>query len=343
MLDTVTENPDLMFSATASIRELQSAYFKIQVRKRVTADGGKSIMAIEGSPSQAPTRKPASSTFNLSDLAASPAANGLPAPAPIAKSPLFGERASSFWAPPLPTIVQTTLPKFEQPQIKAKNSKPLSGMTNPATEKTGLFSLPGVGIVTPFVSPPAPSTSKTPFPEVEQPKDKLEDVNPKTDEWILNAMKQKDISAPVLNVIASIRNIRAQPETLINQADDSSSDDESGSESESSGASESDEKVLEGAEIGKEAVGTMSRQFASLGTQNQKPFVFKSDSVSKGAPVFPVLGPLKKGKQPQIMRFKAREKPDPSAPHCKFKYLSITTPGSWYDRLSFEVRKNHRT
>lgn len=335
MLDTVTENPDLMFSATASIRELQSAYFKMQVRKRVTADGGKSIMAIEGSPSQAPTYKPASSTFNLSGFAASPAANGLPAPAPIAKSPSFGGLAS---APPLPTIVQTTLPKFEQPQTKVENSKPLSRMKTPATEKTGLFSLPGVGIITPFVSPPAPSISQTPVPEVEQPKDKLEDSKTKTDEWILNAMKQKGVLAPGLDVIASIRNRRAQPETLTAQADDPLSDDESESESESSGTSASDEKALEGAEAGKEAVETMSRQFASLGTENQKPFTFKFDSVPKGPPVFPVLGPLKKGKQPSPMRFKVREELDPSPPHCKLKYQSITTPGSWYERLSFEVR-----
>lgn len=81
----------------------------------------------------------------------------------------------------------------------------------------------------------------------------------------------------------------------------------------------------------------MSRQFASLGTDTQKPFTFKIDRGSTGAPVFPVFETLKKGTRPTTLSpFKERQELD--ADKRTNRYQSINAGSSLYKRLSFEVR-----
>lgn len=233
MLDTITENPDQPIAAKTSLHELQSAYVKMQARKRVTADGGKSIMAVEGSPNQALTYKQEESKFNLSGFGTSPATNG------FSKQGL----AASFWAPPTPTITQQPLskPLFEtekpvtettglfgspnagpaksfvapsvpenwQPKTKVF-SKPLLETSNPATEKSVSLSLPVGGVFTRVVAPPTPQVTPEPFPTVEKPQVKAEEPkskvefegsNSKVDNWIREVPKPEASATSASRVV----------------------------------------------------------------------------------------------------------------------------------------------
>lgn len=277
MLDTVTINADQLLTATTSIRELQSAYFKMQVRKRVTADGGKSIMAVDGPQSQAIVEKPEKpkSTCNFSGFAAPPTANSfpkgglatslvpLPAPTipqqslpnipsettrPIAETTrLFGFSnigpTKSFVAPPFP--------ESWQPQKKSKSSKPVIETAKPATEKSVLPNFPGTPVI--FSAPPpmpkvVPSPIPTYFPTYEKPQHKTEAPKPKVeapeskskvDNWIRDVPKPETSGTTTPRVIAQISTKRIAAKQVKNPVERTESSDDS-LESESEGEGESD-------------------------------------------------------------------------------------------------------
>ncbi|KAE9967994.1 hypothetical protein EG327_011238 [Venturia inaequalis] len=374
MLDTVTKDPDQPLSATTSIRELQSAYFKMQVRKRVTADGGKSIMAVEGSQSQALTCKPEKPKANLSGFGASPAANSLSKEAlaasiwasldpnmaqqslsrpllevakPVAKTTgLFDSTkigaAKPFVAPPVP--------EQWQPKTKIEYSKPVSETEKPVTKKPALFSPPGLGTITLFAVSPIPSpTAEKPQMEAEELKSRgeAEDSKSKVDNWIRDVPEPKANGTPATRVIAPIRTKRITPKQLtpLIQGVDSSEESlksESEKETHDSDSSTSDDKAPNEADPEPEtdAIETLSRHLANLETTSQTPSPFNLPTESKGPPLFPALEPLKKGTQPTTLSpFKERQELD--ANNCIDKYQSITAGSSWYKRLSFEEIRMH--
>ncbi|TID22995.1 Mannosyl-oligosaccharide alpha-1-2-mannosidase [Venturia nashicola] len=348
MLDTVTENPDQLLTATTSIRELQSAYVKMQVRKRVTADGGKSIMAVEGSQSQPITYNPERPKFKLSGFGASPAVNGLPQQG----------LGASFGAP---TTAQQSLsePHFKKAKpvnettglfgpSKMSSTKPSVAPPLPANWQTktkiteAATDLPGVGAVAPIVPPATPRAAPLTLPVVENSQIKPEELKSKVDNWIRDVPKPETSGAPTSRAIARIGHKwnaqrLAKPIKGVDSSEESF-ESESESESEDSDSSASDDKATDQAEVGQQVVETMSRQFASLETASEKPFTFNFNSATEGPPVFPALEPLQKGIRPaNLSPFKQREELDAS--DKLIRYQSITAGSSWYKRLSFEVRK----
>ncbi|QDS68924.1 hypothetical protein FKW77_008310 [Venturia effusa] len=359
MLDTVTENPGRAFAATTSLRELQSAYFKMQVRKRMTADGGKSIMAVEGSENLVLVSKSGQPKTNSSSFGAAPVMIGIqkeglaasyrappapsiapqslskPLPGALMPEPetvgLFGSPktglATNFVAPPVP--------EHWQPKAKVEYSKPLFESTPPAIESTSLVTLPAAGVVTPFVVPPTPEMGPVPSPTLKQSKLKAEktksdvkESNSKGECRLRDVLEPQGNEPSASKHVARISRKRVASAQFTPDNDDAdSSDDSLDSESESEcgsescDSSESDEKATKGTGIDKEAVESMSLHFASLGTQNQ---------------------PLKKGKKPMPFRYQAHKSQDLSAgvaPNSVLEYQSITAGKSWLREVSFEVRR----
>jgi hypothetical protein len=258
MLDTVTENPDQIFDSSTSIRELQGAYFKMQVRKRITVDGGKSILAFESS--QAPAPK-----LEISELS-------------------FARENDAIF--PVPNLFQPALSRLESPKPAAQNGTPI-----------------------------ASKATANPMPNPEQTGDE-------------------------------------RAGSALNRETHGESSDES-EEPESTGASTPIEETtinsvsrklantsLSTSSQSNKGQATASSQISnSQTTSTHQPFVFQFDSVPKGAPVFPVFTPLKKGKRPSPRRFEQLQELDLNGGGVMNRYQSITATSSWYKRLSFEVSK----